>query len=122
LYSQEGRSIIYPSFYEAAEGPFRLKDPTRPGHRKLLTLSLVDPTCQIPSTYDVDPQDPSWFDQELLKMMEERLPPELQDMVEMELWSFSPKEAERIRESAFRERLHGYCSNDPGDFDRIVLT
>lgn len=40
---------------------FRLKDATKPGHRRFLALWLVDPHERIVSTANVPPQQPDWW-------------------------------------------------------------
>lgn len=41
--------------------PFKLKDPTKPGHRRLIALWLVDPHTRILSTANVPPQQQDWW-------------------------------------------------------------
>ena len=43
--------LAFPNVVQHRVSPFRLADPTRPGHRKLLALFLVDPHIRILSTY-----------------------------------------------------------------------
>lgn len=40
---------------------FRLKDPTKPGHRRFVALWLVDPTSRVISTANVPPQRLDWW-------------------------------------------------------------
>ena len=53
-----GRVLVFPNILQHRVGPFRLADPTRPGHRKILAFFLVDPTVPVVSTSDVPPQQP----------------------------------------------------------------
>lgn len=53
-----GRCLAFPNILQHRVGPFRLADPTRPGHRKILAFFLVDPSQSIVSTSDVPPQQP----------------------------------------------------------------
>lgn len=53
-----GRCLAFPNILQHRVGPFRLTDPTRPGHRKILAFFLVDPSERIVSTSDVPPQQP----------------------------------------------------------------
>ncbi|MER7763189.1 DUF4246 domain-containing protein [Streptomyces sp. NPDC097619] len=53
-----GRCIAFPNVLQHRVDAFRLADPTRPGHRKILAFFLVDPTERIVSTADVPPQQP----------------------------------------------------------------
>ncbi|MEU9998605.1 DUF4246 domain-containing protein [Streptomyces sp. NPDC050848] len=57
----EGRCLAFPNVLQHRVSPFRLTDPTRPGHRKILAFFLVDPSEAIVSTSDVPPQQP-WAD------------------------------------------------------------
>ncbi|MGA5515488.1 DUF4246 domain-containing protein [Streptomyces pseudogriseolus] len=54
----EGRCLAFPNVLQHRVGPFRLQDPTRPGHRKIVAFFLVDPSHPIVSTSDVPPQQP----------------------------------------------------------------
>ncbi|WP_236242497.1 DUF4246 domain-containing protein [Streptomyces sp. CC228A] len=56
-----GRCLAFPNMLQHRVSPFRLADPTRPGHRKILAFFLVDPSVRIVSTSDVPPQQP-WSD------------------------------------------------------------
>lgn len=56
-----GRCLAFPNILQHRVGEFRLADPTRPGHRKILAFFLVDPSEKIVSTSDVPPQQP-WSD------------------------------------------------------------
>ncbi|MFF8828501.1 DUF4246 domain-containing protein [Streptomyces sp. NPDC015131] len=53
-----GRCLAFPNVLQHRVGSFRLADPTRPGHRKILAFFLVDPSRRIVSTSDVPPQQP----------------------------------------------------------------
>ncbi|NKI44632.1 DUF4246 domain-containing protein [Streptomyces physcomitrii] len=53
-----GRCLAFPNILQHRVGSFRLADPTRPGHRKILAFFLVDPSKKIVSTSDVPPQQP----------------------------------------------------------------
>ncbi|MFB7605553.1 DUF4246 domain-containing protein [Streptomyces gardneri] len=56
-----GRCLAFPNVLQHRVGSFRLADPTRSGHRKILAFFLVDPSEKIVSTSDVPPQQP-WSD------------------------------------------------------------
>ncbi|WP_424215005.1 DUF4246 domain-containing protein [Streptomyces sp. BI20] len=53
-----GRCLAFPNVLQHRVAPFRLADPERPGHRKILAFFLVDPAAEIVSTSDVPPQQP----------------------------------------------------------------
>ncbi|MYW04941.1 DUF4246 domain-containing protein [Streptomyces sp. SID3343] len=66
-----GRCLAFPNILQHRVGSFRLADPTRPGHRKILAFFLVDPSEQIVSTSDVPPQQP-WFDTSTMTLEQAR--------------------------------------------------
>ncbi|MFJ7627578.1 DUF4246 domain-containing protein [Streptomyces sp. NPDC097595] len=53
-----GRCLAFPNVLQHRVGPFRLADPSRAGHRKIVAFFLVDPSETIVSTSDVAPQQP----------------------------------------------------------------
>ncbi|AXE24753.1 DUF4246 domain-containing protein [Streptomyces globosus] len=53
-----GRCLAFPNVLQHRVDAFRLADPARPGHRKILAFFLVDPSETIVSTSDVPPQQP----------------------------------------------------------------
>jgi hypothetical protein len=58
---KEGRLLTFPNTLQHQVQPFSLKDPTKPGHRKILALFLVDPNIKIISTAHVPPQREGWI-------------------------------------------------------------
>jgi hypothetical protein len=56
--TRAGRVLAFPNILQHYVDPFRLADPSRPGHRKILVFFLVDPSVTIVSTSDVPPQQP----------------------------------------------------------------
>ena len=80
--TKEGRLITFPNVLHHRVEPFELRDKTKPGHRKILALFLVDPYIRIPSTANVPPQQADWWRdaiQELNRVGD--LPPELVDHI-----------------------------------------
>ena len=59
----------------------QLADPTRPGHHKVLTFFLVDPTVSILSTAQVPPQQKSWWIDQVKEIFAGKLPPEIVDHI-----------------------------------------
>ncbi|VDB98723.1 unnamed protein product [Peniophora sp. CBMAI 1063] len=61
--TKAGRSIAFPNIYQHQVQPFALADTSRPGHRKILALFLVDPSLEHPrpSTTFVPPQQREWM-------------------------------------------------------------
>ncbi|WNI26146.1 DUF4246 domain-containing protein [Streptomyces sp. ITFR-16] len=66
-----GRCLAFPNILQHRVGPFRLADPGRPGHRKILAFFLVDPSEEIVSTSDVPPQQP-WADTSTMTLEQAR--------------------------------------------------
>jgi hypothetical protein len=56
----QGRLITFPNTMECRREPFRLEDPTQPGHHRWVTLMLVDPNYRICSTRNVPQQQADW--------------------------------------------------------------
>ncbi|KAJ2927367.1 hypothetical protein H1R20_g9729, partial [Candolleomyces eurysporus] len=63
----EGRLITFPNILQHQVQPFKLADPTKPGHRKIVALFLVDPNSRIISTADVPCQRQDWWADEAMK-------------------------------------------------------
>ena len=59
--TREGRLLTFPNVMQHRVLPFHLADPTRPGHRKILALFLVDPHQRIISTANIPPQQKAWW-------------------------------------------------------------
>ncbi|KAJ3492053.1 hypothetical protein NLG97_g5484 [Lecanicillium saksenae] len=60
LLTRQGRLVAFPNVYQHRVTPFELKDRSKPGHRKILALFLVDPKIPIISTASVPPQQAHW--------------------------------------------------------------
>ncbi|KAK2801192.1 hypothetical protein FQN51_005507 [Onygenales sp. PD_10] len=80
---KEGRLLTFPNILQHKVEPFALADRSKPGHRKILALFLVDPTVRVLSTANVPPQQVEWWREEILArgVLGGRLPVELQEMV-----------------------------------------
>lgn len=105
--TREGRLLTFPNVLQHRVQSFRLADPTKPGHRKLLAMFLVDPHIRVLSTANVPPQRKDWWADEVRKVKQfEALPRELFDKVIEEVRDFpiSWDEALEIRESLMGER------------------
>ncbi|KAG9028508.1 hypothetical protein FS837_003855, partial [Tulasnella sp. UAMH 9824] len=110
--TSSNRCIAFPNIYQHKVSPFKLVDPTKPGHRKIVALFLVDPENRIPSTSDIPPQQSHWareaiFDS-LVKgndKMKAPLPVELVDMVADDVDTvMSMAEAKAYRDELVKER------------------
>lgn len=62
--TKEGRLLTFPNVFQHRVAPFELVDRTKPGHRKILALFLVDPHMKIISSANVPCQQREWFAQE----------------------------------------------------------
>lgn len=62
---KEGRLLTFPNILQHQVQPFKLEDPTKPGHRKILALFLVDPRIKVISTANVPPQQRDWWSDKL---------------------------------------------------------
>ncbi|KAG7091946.1 hypothetical protein E1B28_008336 [Marasmius oreades] len=107
--TREGRLIAFPNVFQHRVRPFKLVDPTKPGHRKILAMFLVDPYLRVLSTANVPPQQRDWWAEAICQDTTTRLgklPVELMysviDIVDG--WPLSIKEAKEVRKDLMRER------------------
>ncbi|KAJ2749942.1 hypothetical protein GGI19_005384 [Coemansia pectinata] len=63
---KNGRCLVFPNIYQHQVSSFKLADPTKPGHRKILAFFFIDPSTRIPSTEIVPPQQQSWWTENVL--------------------------------------------------------
>ncbi|KAJ6553919.1 hypothetical protein DFH09DRAFT_1166249 [Mycena vulgaris] len=108
-----GRALAWPNIYQHRVAPFHLVDPTKPGHRKILAIFLVDPSIEpIPSATNVPPQQADWAFGALEESRGDpastfsRLPPELSNAIHDRFPDtfMTRKEAEAYRLSLMKER------------------
>ncbi|KAJ5987197.1 hypothetical protein N7451_011562 [Penicillium sp. IBT 35674x] len=81
---RQGRLLTFPNVVQHCVTPFSLADRSKPGHRKILALFLVDPHLRIISTANVPPQQEDWGREKYnlaQKVLSEKLPAELRNMV-----------------------------------------
>ncbi|RXW19960.1 hypothetical protein EST38_g5893 [Candolleomyces aberdarensis] len=120
--TREGRLITFPNILQHQVQPFKLADPTKPGHRKIVALFLVDPNTRIISTADVPCQRQDWWAEEVLKTAQlsparphlpdskaggvHKLPPELQKIVfdDVDDFPIGIEKAKEYREKLMEER------------------
>ncbi|KAK1963126.1 hypothetical protein LY78DRAFT_561749, partial [Colletotrichum sublineola] len=105
---REGFMLVYPNVLQHKWSFTQLKDPTKPGHRKFLTLYLVDPRVKILSTANVPPQQADWWPREFSNETGQfnGLPKEVVDMIldEVKGCPFSMRQANRWKRMAVKER------------------
>ncbi|KZT21383.1 hypothetical protein NEOLEDRAFT_1150707 [Neolentinus lepideus HHB14362 ss-1] len=108
--TKEGKCLVFPNIWQHRVSPFRLVDPAKPGHRKILCFFLVDPTVTILSTSSVPPQQYEWYMREAERIPGMgTLPRELQDMVTDELrkdGAITLEQAKEEREKLMEERAN----------------
>lgn len=106
----EGRLLTFPNILQHQVQPFELLDRTKPGHRKILALFLVDPNIKIISTAQVPPQQKDWWREATLNLQPHvspflGLPLELQDAVFQEVdYPITLEEAQANRLKLMTER------------------
>lgn len=112
--TREGRLLAFPNVFQHAVLPFQLADPTKPGHRKILALFLVDPAVRVLSTANVPPQQKEWWTERFVKNgWFKKLPPELTKAVLDEVdFPFDLEAAKFLRQELMDER-----SNIQADVD-----
>lgn len=103
--TRAGRAIFFPNLFLHRVEPFALQDATRPGHRKILALFLVDPQIPVISTANVPPQQRHWWPGEGYVRQRLRLPAVVGGMVlEHVDFPYDEAEAKRVRERLMAER------------------
>jgi Protein of unknown function (DUF4246) len=107
--TREGRLLTFPNILQHRVKPFQLLDKTKPGHRKILALFLVDPNVPVLSTAHVPPQQSDWWRKSIRedpKIPINDLPFELQEHVygEVDDFPISMREAKELREEFMKER------------------
>ncbi|KAF5539539.1 duf1665 domain-containing protein [Fusarium phyllophilum] len=63
--TREKRALFFPNVFQHHVNSFKLADPTKPRHRKILALFLMDPAIPVISTANVPPQRQDWWPEEL---------------------------------------------------------
>ncbi|KAL4794973.1 hypothetical protein BDV19DRAFT_379114 [Aspergillus venezuelensis] len=79
----QGRLLTFPNTLQHRVPHFSLCDRSKPGHRKIIALFLIDPNRSIISTANVPPQREDWcteWDKAVDDVLSDRLPVELQNM------------------------------------------
>ena len=118
------RCIAFQNSYQHQLQPFRLEDPTKPGHRKVLVFFLVDPTQRVLSATEVTPQQREWVTEAMYHAGQNsaftKLPVELLAMISSENEAaMTRSEAEKYREELMSERVVAVEENDRAYFGRV---
>ncbi|KAL5344631.1 hypothetical protein ACLOAV_010323 [Pseudogymnoascus australis] len=123
--THEGRLLTFPNILQHRVSPFSLADRSKPGHRKIIAFFLDDPNLRVISSANVPPQREDWSKerkQVVDKLLGERLPVELQDMVTktMDATPITMDEAKQYRLELMEERKAGTVEQNEkfefGDF------
>lgn len=104
---REGRLLAYPNIFLNKLSPVSLKDRSKPGHQKVLTLFLVDPHTRVLSTANVPPQRKDWWlDILSAGKVFQNLPDDLSPRMVNALddWSIGIEEARLLRRRLIEER------------------
>ncbi|KAG9098376.1 hypothetical protein FS749_003959 [Ceratobasidium sp. UAMH 11750] len=121
----QDRAIAFPNIYQHKVSPFELKDKTKPGHRKIVALFLVDPAIHRPSTTTVPPQQHEWRSaavsaNQTLKASLDKLAPEIIDRVNvLAEGTIKREEAEAYRLELMDERKAFVAENDEKFFQVV---
>ncbi|KAF8601419.1 hypothetical protein BDV93DRAFT_475553 [Ceratobasidium sp. AG-I] len=105
--TSQHRCIAFPNTYQHRVSPFKLVDKTKPGHRKILALFLVDPALHKPSTTTVPPQQQDWRLNAIAAnpVLNERFAPEIINWIDsLGDGTMTRKEAEEYRLELMDER------------------
>ncbi|KAF2008441.1 hypothetical protein BU24DRAFT_497902 [Aaosphaeria arxii CBS 175.79] len=105
--TKEDRLITFPNVLQHQVQPFSLADNSKPGHRKILGMFLVDPHIQVLSTANVPPQRKDWWADEIRNIGRfADLPKEIFDMVidAVDDFPISWDDADDIRDQLMEER------------------
>ncbi|KAG9047233.1 hypothetical protein FS837_002755 [Tulasnella sp. UAMH 9824] len=78
-----GRCIAFPNVFQHQVSSFKLSDPSKPGHRKIVAFFLVDPEYTVPSTTHIAPQQSEWAREAMSTTgtLFSKVPTEILDMV-----------------------------------------
>ncbi|KAJ7471961.1 hypothetical protein FB451DRAFT_1251521 [Mycena latifolia] len=115
MVTKAGRALSWPNLFQHCVSPFKLADPSKPGHRKILAVFLVNPTVDpVVSATDVPPQQAEWvaqaFDEACAAPASASalggLPQELRDLIKDHFPAtvMTLKEAEAYRLKLMKER------------------
>jgi hypothetical protein len=104
--------LTFPNILQHRVQPFKLADPSKLGHRKILALFLVDPGIRIIGTANVPPQQRDWWSESVIMDIAKtgkalaKLSPELKDKVfeNVDDFPISVEEAKEVRLSLMEER------------------
>ena len=104
----QGRLLAFPNAYQHKVSSFKLKDPSKPGHQKIIALYLVDPYIRVISTANVPPQQREWWAEQTYEASEKmrNLPREIFQCIvgSVEGCPYGLSKAKEYREKLMDER------------------
>jgi hypothetical protein len=115
ILTKEGRLITSPNIFQHRVLPSSLSDKTKPGHRKILALFLVDPHITIISSAHVYCQQKDWWMEELREQhVFPKIPVEIvQDVVDkVDEFPIGMDEAKSLRLELMNERKYFVRQHD----------
>ncbi|KAG8706765.1 hypothetical protein FRC09_002239, partial [Ceratobasidium sp. 395] len=118
----QDRAIAFPNIYQHKVSSFELKDKSKPGHRKIIALFLVDPAIPRPSTTRVPSQQQEWRSAALLsnKTLRRALAPEIMDWINLLAGgTMTLKEAKSYRLELMDERKAFVAHNGQRFFEVV---
>ena len=108
--AQQGRLLTFPNIFQHRVLPFKLADPSQPGHRKILALFLVDPHIRVISSANVPCQRRDWWEEEVerSRALPSKLPLEMKREIMGNIedgdFPMSLEEAKKLRLELMKER------------------
>ncbi|KXS09799.1 hypothetical protein M427DRAFT_160165 [Gonapodya prolifera JEL478] len=102
--ARTSRCVVFPNFLQHRVEPFRLADPTRPGHRRALALFLVHPENRLCSTAHVPPQQEEVMRDELAAAFGSKWPALVVERVARFAGCMSKTEAKKVETEVGEER------------------
>jgi hypothetical protein len=124
--TRQGRVVTFPNILQHQVQPFQLDDSTKPGHRKILALFLVDPNMKIISTANVPCQRRDWWGQIMMSDAEGlgKLPLELREKViqDVEDFPIDLPQAKKLREELMEERRQYVFEYQEANFKSIGIS
>jgi hypothetical protein len=109
-----GLAIAFPNIYQHRQPPFRLCNPLKEGHQRVVAFYLVDPDIQpVISTLRVPPQQKSWVKAAVEDSIDARLPVELvEKIVDHVEGKMSKEKAVNFQREMWEERETFWRQND----------
>ncbi|KAI7827769.1 hypothetical protein BX661DRAFT_182411 [Kickxella alabastrina] len=103
---KDGLCFAFPNSYQHKLSGFKLDNPSKPGHHKMLQFYLIDPSTRILSTEIVPPQQKSWWAEQVLSTKPIcLLPLVVADIILDNIdYPFSAKDAKSTRDETTKER------------------